>query len=82
MGHHTSDTYSTNEPLYLVVGMHQTASPNLQIANEEWEDLCRECGTWEWIDGELGGEEKVGKQRNEERNEFGGETPLWKMCSK
>lgn len=48
--------------------MHQPLNPHLELSTEEWEDLCRESGGWEWIDGEVGDEMGKGK----ERNEFGG----------
>lgn len=66
--HHTQsavDSYSVNnEPLLLYLGLHQPKVPRLEISNEEWEDMGRECGGWEWIDGEVEGEG---------RNGFGGE---------
>lgn len=45
--------------------MHQPLSPRLEFSDEDWDDLGRECGGWEWVDGEKEGE--VGG-----RNEFGG----------
>ena len=50
----------------LVVGLPQSKSPSLDIGEEEWEDMCRECGGWEWVDGGVEG------GRKGERNEFGG----------
>ena len=75
MSTHTSSSYVTSEPLLLAVGMQQTMSPYLQVTNEEWENLCMDCGSWEWIDGELDGKGKM------ERNEFGGELEIstWQM---
>lgn len=70
--HHTETSYVTNEPLLLAVGNRQTASPGLDVAHEEWEDLCRECGGWEWIDGELDGIAGGQGKNKEKRNEFGG----------
>lgn len=70
--HHTASSYSTNEALLLAIGMQQTMSPRLEMCGEEWEDLCRECGGWEWIDGELEGD--GGGKGKDERNEFGGES--------
>lgn len=68
VAHHTSeavDSYQlANEPLLLCLGVHQPTVPRLEISDEDWEDLCREAGGWEWIDGEAEGEGK--------RNEFGG----------
>lgn len=49
--------------------MHQPLNPRLELSAEEWEDLCQECGGWEWIDGEVDGEMGRGKG---DRNEFGG----------
>lgn len=55
--------------------MHQSIGPSLEMTDEEWEDLCRGCGAWEWIDGEINGEQegKGGGKKEVERNEFGGE---------
>lgn len=64
--HHTSSSYVPDpnpEPLLLAVGMHQPLSPRLELPDEAWDDLGRECGGWEWVDGE---KEDGGK------NEFGG----------
>lgn len=46
----------------LAVGMPQLIAPSLEIGVDEWEDLGRECGGWEWIDGEAGAVE--GGSRN------------------
>jgi len=35
------------------------------MGDEEWEELGRECGGWEWVDGEIEGD-------GGRRNEFGG----------
>lgn len=43
--------------------MHQPLSPRLELSDEDWDDLGRECGGWEWVDGEKEGGGK---------NEFGG----------
>ena len=51
--------------------MHQPLNPRLELSKEEWEDLCRECGGWEWIDGEVDNEVGKGKEKVD-RNEFGG----------
>ena len=72
--HHTGSSYSMSEPLLLAVGVQQSTSPSLEVADEEWEDLCKDCGAWEWIDGELDGGAKADGEGKEERNEFGGET--------
>lgn len=68
---HTSSSYVTSEPLLLAVGMQQTMSPYLQVTNEEWENLCLDCGSWEWIDGELVGRVESNGKGKTERNEFG-----------
>lgn len=72
--HHTGDAHSTSKPLLLAVGMQQTTSPSLEMETDGWEDVCRECGGWEWIDGEIAEvDEPNGKGKiQEERNEFGG----------
>ncbi len=63
---------SGSEALLLAVGMQQSVGPSLEIEGEEWEDLCRECGGWEWIDGEIA-EPVDGGRAVVQRNEFGGE---------
>ncbi|KAL2053057.1 hypothetical protein ABVK25_006694 [Lepraria finkii] len=76
--HHTSSSYSTSETLLLAVGMHQSIGPSLEMTDEEWEDLCRGCGAWEWLDGEINGEQegKGGGKKEVERNEFGEKTGI------
>ena len=73
---HTSSSYVTSEPLLLAVGMQQTMSPYLQVTNEEWENLCMDCGSWEWIDGGLDGRVESNGKGKTERNEFGGESRI------
>lgn len=68
---HTSSSYITSEPLLLAVGMQQTISPSLEVTNEERENLCMECGSWEWIDGELDGKGESNAEGKKERNDFG-----------
>ncbi|KAL8860013.1 MAG: hypothetical protein Q9178_003562 [Gyalolechia marmorata] len=62
--HHqeTSNKYTTvdSEPLLLLVGMPQPLRPLLEMSNDQWDDLCLDCGKWQWIDSEAEG-----------RNEFG-----------
>ncbi|KAL8930634.1 MAG: hypothetical protein Q9208_000505 [Pyrenodesmia sp. 3 TL-2023] len=71
--HQQSSSYastSIEEPLLLAIGMPQPLRPLLAMSNDEWEDLCRECGGWEWIDNEATGKnefgEKVGLERLQE----------------
>ena len=72
--HHAESSYSTQEPLLLAVGTRQLMNPNLEIGEDEWDEMCRQCGGWEWIDGEVADEMvDEGKGSGEqERNEFGG----------
>ena len=83
---HTSSSSVTSEPLLLAVGMQQTMSPYLQVTNEEWENLCMDCGSWEWIDGELDGKVELNGTGKTERNEFGGKSGIstrqitWNWC--
>ena len=51
-------------------------SPSLEVTNEEWENLCMDCGSWEWIDGELDGLLESNGEGEKERNEFGGESGI------
>lgn len=76
MRKHTSSGYVTSEPLLLAVAMQQTTSPILEVSTEEWGDLCMDCGCWEWIDGELDGQNKSIGEGKKERNEFGGESGI------
>lgn len=86
---HTSSGYITSEPLLLAVGTQQTISPYLQVTNEEWENLCTDCGSWEWIDGELDGKVESNGEGKKEINEFGGESGIstqqmtldWCICA-
>ena len=71
---HHSSSYSSSEPLLLAVGMQQSISPSLDLEVDDWDDLCSECGGWEWVDGEIG-EGEEGKEVSDSeggRNEFGG----------
>lgn len=71
-----------SEPLLLAVGMQQTISPSLEVTNEEWENLCMDCGSWEWIDGELDGKGESNGEGKKERNEFGGEFEISSLQTK
>lgn len=73
---HTSSRYSLSEPLLLAVGTQQTVNPSLEVTYEEWENLCMECGSWEWIDGELDDNLESDGGGRKERNEFGGESGI------
>jgi len=66
--HHTGgkDYAMGNEALLLLVGLPQPLMPRSEMGAEQWEDLGRECGGWEWVDGEAEGDQG-------QRNEFGGE---------
>lgn len=55
------------EPLLLVLGMPQPLRPLLSMSLDEWEDLCRECGGWEWIDSEAIGKNEFGEKVGMER---------------
>ena len=76
VGHHTSSGYARSEPLLLAVGAQQTASPRLELTDEEWDNICIDCGAWEWIDGKLDGKLTSDRNGNKERNEFGGECEI------
>ena len=76
MGHHTKSGCARSEPLLLAVGAQQTASPRLELTDEEWDNICMDCGTWEWIDGELDRESTSDRRGGKERNEFGGESDI------
>ena len=67
--HHSQSSYSTTKPLLLAVGMQQTITPSLEIETEEWEDLCRECGGWEWIDGTLEGYANTSQEKKTQEQE-------------
>ena len=73
---HTSSGYVSSEPLLIAMGTQQTVSPSLEITNEEWEMLCMDCGSWEWIDGELDGNVDLNGGGRDPRNEFGGESGI------
>ncbi|KAL8694465.1 MAG: hypothetical protein Q9218_000877 [Villophora microphyllina] len=65
----TSNKYNAldSEPILLVLGMSQPLRPLLEISNDEWEDLCQDCGGWEWIDGEATGKNGFGENVGLER---------------
>ena len=85
---HTSSSYDIGEPLLVAVGMQQTMSPSLEVTNEEWENLCMDYGSWEWIDGQLDGKVESNGE-GKEKNEFGGESEIptrhtegkWCICT-
>ena len=76
MSNHTSSGYVSSEPLLLAVGTQQTVSPSFEVTNEEWQDICMDCGSWEWIDGEQDGKAESNREGGKERNEFGGKSGL------
>ena len=76
MSKHTSSGYIFSGPLLLAVGMRQAVSPSVEVTNEQWEELCMDCGPWEWIDGELGRNLESNKESSKERNEFGGASAI------
>ena len=76
VSHHISSGYARSEPLLLAVGTQQSASPRLELTDEEWDNICINCGAWEWIDGELDGESTSDRSGKKERNEFGGESDI------
>lgn len=66
--HHSSSNSGSGEDntaLRLVLGLPQPLTPRLALGAEEWDDIGRECGGWEWIDGEMEG------GGSEDRNVFG-----------
>ncbi|KAL9072120.1 MAG: hypothetical protein Q9161_003741 [Pseudevernia consocians] len=66
------------EPLLVAVGMQQTMSPSLEVTNEEWENLCMDYGSWEWIDGQLDGKVESNGE-GKEKNEFGERTGIERL---
>ncbi|KAL8786156.1 MAG: hypothetical protein Q9213_002926 [Squamulea squamosa] len=81
IAHHreTSNKYSTvdNEPLFLVIGMPQPLRPLLEMSNDEWEDLCLDCGGWQWIDSEAQGKNQFGETVGLERLQEALEANEW-----
>lgn len=57
IAHHSESAYGVmgEEPLLLAVGMPQRVAPGLEMGGDEWEDLCRDAGDWEWVDGGIEG---------------------------
>ena len=69
--YHAATSYSLTKPLLLAVVATKSEAPSLEVRSEEWEDLCRDEGGWEWIDGSIGVLE--GGQKGQEKatvNEF------------
>ena len=78
ISHHTLSSYSAPEPLLLALAMPNSSTPTLEIEEEEWEDLGRECGGWEYIDGGIplssagDGSKVAGKGKGDRRtNQYG-----------
>lgn len=51
----------------MIIGMPQHLRPLLNMTNDEWENLCLECGGWEWIDSEAKGKNEFGENVGLER---------------
>ncbi|KAL8931333.1 MAG: hypothetical protein Q9211_007043 [Gyalolechia sp. 1 TL-2023] len=81
LAHHgaTSEEYTAvdHEPLLMVLGMPQTRRPVRTMTDEEWEDLCRGCGGWEWVDSEARGKNEFGENVGLERFEEALEATEW-----
>ncbi|KAI4118820.1 MAG: hypothetical protein LQ345_001213 [Seirophora villosa] len=80
--HHHDNNNNTlssyNEPpLLLALGMPQPQRPVLAMTDESWEDLCRACGGWEWIDVEARGENAFGEKVGGERLREALEANVW-----
>lgn len=57
--------------------MPQPQRPVLAMTDESWEDLCRACGGWEWIDVEARGENAFGEKVGGERLREALEANVW-----
>lgn len=78
IAHQMRSSYNAPEPLLVALAMPNSMTPALEIEEEEWEDLGRECGGWEYIDGAIplsvsGDGSKGGEKRKEgvQTNEYG-----------
>ncbi|MCJ1433218.1 hypothetical protein MMC27_002577 [Xylographa pallens] len=70
--HHLSASFAATEPPALfAVALPHHQLPRLALDAAAWEDLCRESGGWEFVDGAEGGGAEEGA-----RNEFGETTGL------
>lgn len=67
--HYSRSNYDTDAAALLAVALPPGGVSGLRVAEEEWEDLCRESGGWEFVDGAVGGERGG-------RNEYGGTWPV------
>ncbi|KAL8735985.1 MAG: hypothetical protein Q9166_000547 [cf. Caloplaca sp. 2 TL-2023] len=47
--------------------MPQPLRPLLEMSNDDWEDLCLDCGGWQWIDSEATGKNEFGENVGLER---------------
>lgn len=54
IAHHTDHYARLTEPVMSAVGMRRTAQTCLEMSIEKWENICWDCGKWEWIDGSIG----------------------------
>ena len=57
--------------------MQQTSVPSLKMTNDEWENICRECGHWEWIDGTLNASSSAPPLQA--KNEYGEEVGIARL---
>ena len=73
MEHHTEGGMK-GDPLLLAVRVQTTTVPTLDVAGQEWDDICDEEGGWEYIDGTVEqGEEK------DRRNDLGERTGIARL---
>ena len=69
--HHSSNgtEYTDADTAALfAVALSQGSVSGLEVREEEWEDMCRESGRWEFVDGCI----SSAPGNTEARNEFGG----------
>ena len=45
--------HEADPPLLLAIGLPGSGT-GLEVNGEDWDELCRECGGWEYIDGCIG----------------------------
>ncbi|KAL9131816.1 MAG: hypothetical protein Q9217_000343 [Psora testacea] len=59
--------------------MRASASPSLDSPADEWEDLCRDAGGWEYIDGSIDPPREGGQNVMVPTNEFGEKVGLARL---
>ncbi|KAL9094647.1 MAG: hypothetical protein Q9163_006545, partial [Psora crenata] len=58
-------------PLLVALASRASAAPSLDLPHEDWDDLCRDAGNWEYIDGSVDTSKADYRGKTAAKNEFG-----------